>query len=220
MLIIPNCRFIHPYTEEVDITVMPNDDTIPDVDSVTYPLLPSRPSQHYSQIVANETVITLPWTPLVPSWTEIYLDGIRIIDISTDFGINYNQYTIVNNIITFSDPITGTVDVFCDTAVDPVVRAENRINVDNIQGADAVPTDPGQTFAATWCEPIICAQPFRGYARLSDDRKSIIYVPNQNFQGSDAFSYALISQRGQLSKPKCVYVTVAPPPAPPEPPTQ
>lgn len=217
MLIIPNCRFIHPFTTEMNISVMPNDDTVADTAGVKYPILPSRPAQHFSDHVTAVTQITLPWTPIVPSWVEIYLDGIRIINVSTDFELHFNQYEISGNIITLNSPISGNIDVFCDNTVDPVVRTENRILLDNIQGADANPTGPGMTYAATWCEPLICAQPYHGYVRLSDDRKSIIYVPDQFFVGSDAFSYALVSQRGQLSKPKCVYVKVAPPPPPPPP---
>lgn len=211
MLLIPNCRFIHPFTEEIEVTVIPNDSNVADENNVKYPLLPSRPANHYSINALDTTTITLPWTPMVKAWVEIYLDGIRIIDITTDFELNYNPYTIEENVITFTDSITGLVDVYTDTTIDPWVRPANIILMDNIQGGDTTATQPDQTYAATWCEPVVCAQPYNGYAKLSDDRKSIIYVPNQFFVGGDSFSYALMSQRGQLSKPVCIYITVAPP---------
>lgn len=214
MLIIPNCRFIHPFAEEISVEISPNDG-LKGTDDNTYPLVPSRHSQYFSMEAADTTVVTLPWNPTVNEWTEIYLDGIRIANITTDFGIHYNPYTINQNVITFTSPLTGTLEVFCDNTLAPGVRDSNVINFDNIQGAETTATLPDQTFAATWCEPFVCAQPYHGYVRMTDDRKSLMYIPNQFFYGNDSFSYAYISQRGQLSKPKCVFISVPSPPPPP-----
>ena len=213
MLIVPNCRFIHPFAEEINITVLPNDGITVNSD-VIYPLIPDRSTQYYTAEVSNLTTIVLPWTPINEAWIEIYIDGIRIINISNDFGLSYNQYVVIGNSISLSTPITGTLEVFCDAALDPVLSSDNIITVDNLQGSEAIPDGPGQTYASTWCEPLVCAQPQNGYVKVSDDRTSLIYVPNQLFVGRDSFSYALISQRGQLSKPKCVYINVEAPPPP------
>jgi hypothetical protein len=217
MLVIPNCRFIQPFVDELNIVVHPNNDTLADVDGITYPLVPPRSAQYYSYQASSESVITLPWTPIVNEWVEIYLEGFRIVNFTTDFGLNYNPYSIENNIITFDAVITGNVEIYCDNTLQPGVRPSNIIIHDNIQGAEADSPLPDQTFAAIWCEPFVCAQPSFGYVRLTDDRRSLMYIPNQFYVGNDSFSYALISQRGQVSKPKCVFVNVfdpTPPPAP------
>lgn len=59
-----------------------------------------------------------------------------------------------------------------------------------------------------YSEPVIITQPYHGYARLTTDRKGIAYVPDLNYVGGDAFSWALINQHGQIGDPKCVYISV------------
>jgi hypothetical protein len=61
---------------------------------------------------------------------------------------------------------------------------------------------------SVYAEPIIITQPLHGYARLTSDRKSIAYTPNTYFKGNDTFSWALITQHGQVGVPKCLYVKV------------
>lgn len=64
------------------------------------------------------------------------------------------------------------------------------------------------TSIGLYSEPVIITQPYHGYARLTADRQGIAYVPNMNFIGNDAFSWALINQHGQIGDPKCVNIRV------------
>ena len=61
-----------------------------------------------------------------------------------------------------------------------------------------------------YAEPVILSQPMMGYARLSQDRKTINYTPFAGVAGYDSFSYTLISQHGQEGVPKNVYVRILP----------
>lgn len=62
-----------------------------------------------------------------------------------------------------------------------------------------------------YSEPIILNQPVHGYARLTTDRKNIVYVPDIGFQGTDFFKWALITQHGQIGIPMCTEVNVISP---------
>lgn len=59
-----------------------------------------------------------------------------------------------------------------------------------------------------YSEPIVLTEPAHGYARLSADRQSIVYVPSYKYTGMDTFSWTLITQHGQVGEPKCVYIRV------------
>lgn len=59
-----------------------------------------------------------------------------------------------------------------------------------------------------YAEPVILTQPYHGYARLSTDRKTIVYVPDINYVGMDTFSWTIMTQRGQVGIPKCVEIKV------------
>lgn len=216
MLEIPNCRFIHPYSIEMTIDVPANDGL--ERDGITYPIIPARVTQYHSATLSNATTLTLPWIPHVPQNLEIYVDGLRLVNLTNDFGLQYDNYKLNGDVITFENPVTGIVDIISDNRTVPYqVRDVYYVSFDNVQGTETVSPSPDQTYAGTWCEPMIITQPQFGYARLSDDRTRIVYVPNQSFIGEDAFSYILVSQRGQTSTPKCVYINVIPPPeAPPE----
>lgn len=61
-----------------------------------------------------------------------------------------------------------------------------------------------------YCEPVILTQPQHGYARLTADRQKIAYVPNSGYTGNDAFSWALMTQNGQIGSPKCLQIKVLP----------
>ena len=72
-------------------------------------------------------------------------------------------------------------------------------------------------------EPVVISQPQHGYAKISPDRTSIVYVPFPDYVGLDSFSYTLLSQHGQAGMTKGIYVEVTalpvPPPPPPPPPS-
>jgi len=59
-----------------------------------------------------------------------------------------------------------------------------------------------------WSDPIAITQPSNGYVRLTEDRRSFLYVPKLNFKGNDGFIYTLITQHGQIGPPKNIYITV------------
>ena len=59
---------------------------------------------------------------------------------------------------------------------------------------------------ALYAEPVILTQPVHGSARLTTDRTAIAYVPDIYHAGNDTFSWALITQHGQIGDPKCVYI--------------
>jgi Concanavalin A-like lectin/glucanases superfamily/GDSL-like Lipase/Acylhydrolase family/Interleukin-like EMT inducer len=69
-----------------------------------------------------------------------------------------------------------------------------------------------------FAEPMVISQPQHGYARISPDRTSIVYVPFPDYAGLDSFSYTLLSQHGQAGMTKGIYVEVGPPNPPPPPP--
>jgi lysophospholipase L1-like esterase len=77
--------------------------------------------------------------------------------------------------------------------------------------------------ASHFAEPLVLSQPQHGYAKISNDRTSIVYVPFPDYIGLDSFSYTLLSQHGQAGIPKGIYVEVVkeviptPPPPPPPP---
>lgn len=60
-----------------------------------------------------------------------------------------------------------------------------------------------------YAEPVILDQPQHGYARITEDRRHMAYVPFPDYSGLDAFTYTLLSQTGQAGQPKSVYVEVA-----------
>ena len=59
-----------------------------------------------------------------------------------------------------------------------------------------------------YCEPVVLTQPLWGYARLTMDRRGLLYVPYKNFQGTDAFTYTLMTQHGQIGQPRVITVDV------------
>lgn len=59
-----------------------------------------------------------------------------------------------------------------------------------------------------YTEPVVLVQPLWGYARLTSDRRGLLYVPYKGFQGTDAFTYTLITQHGQIGQPRTITVDV------------
>lgn len=218
MLTINNCRVIIPQTEDIELTVYVNETTS------DYLAVTSRGELSFTYTMALTTQLEVPWDR-IPSaqMVEIYKNGIRVINRSIDFGETHLDppqltYEINDKMITFNQPVAAEIKVICDQRMEPRVPDKNIITFDNIFGGETVAPEMDETYAATWCEPVICTQPYNGFARLTDDRKSIIYVPNPGYVGADSFSYTLITSRGQTAETKCVYITIEnPPPPPPDP---
>lgn len=215
MLIINNCRVIIPPIDDLFITVPENRSTL------EYRMITSRDELRFEFTMAFTTTIAVPWTIPSALMTEVYKDGIRVINRSTDFeethlGLPQLTYTIHGQQITFNQPVAADITIICDQKIAPNVPKEYIISIDNIYGGETLAEDENATNASTWCEPVISTQPYNGFARMTDDRKSIIYVPNPGYLGEDAFSYTIITSRGQTAETKCVYITVSndPPPDP------
>jgi hypothetical protein len=142
----------------------------------------------------------------------VYVDGFRIINQSVDFGVTNDKYEINGTQITFYEPVNGVLQIVCDRDTCAPYDDVQVISIANEQGSLVRSKLPaGSYYASLFCEPIALMQPVHGYVRQSDDRKSLIYYPEQNYNGGDAFSYLVRTERGQLSEPKCVYVFVGDP---------
>ena len=219
MININNCRTIIPPIDDMEITVPVNQT------SDTFKQILSRGELSFTYQMALTSQLQVPWKIPSAEMVEIYKDGIRIINRSTDFGethLNPPQltYEIEDQLIIFNQPVAAEIKVICDQTIQPFVPDEYIITIDNIFGGETLAPTDEETYAATWCEPVICTQPYNGFARMSDDRKSIIYVPNPGYTGADAFSYTIITLRGQTAETKCIYITVEDPPPPEEEETQ
>ncbi len=59
-----------------------------------------------------------------------------------------------------------------------------------------------------YAEPVILTQPLSGYARISQDRKTIDYTPFAGKVGFDSFAYTMITQHGQEGLPKNIFVRI------------
>lgn len=215
MLTISNCRVIMPIANDIELTVYVNEPTL------EFPVIMGRNELSFTYTMALTTQLEVPWKIPGPLMVEIYKDGIRVINRSTDFGTTHLDppqltYSIDGQMITFNQPVAGEIKVICDQRIEPRVPKEYIITFDNIFGGETVAPEMDETYAATWIEPVICTQPYNGFARLTDDRKSIIYVPNPGYLGEDSFSYTLINLRGQTAETKCIYITVVERPPPPE----
>lgn len=161
----------------------------------------------------GETDITLNFTPLVSKWVEVWINGFRVINASTDFGKTHESYELSGRRIRFKTPQTGNLLVICDKTMVPFLDnngVDNTVTVDNCQGAQGIANDK-EFKAAAYCEPIAITLPQHGQVRLTDDRKGLVYIPNRLYEGYDAFSYSVITDRGQISVPACVFVKVGDP---------
>lgn len=174
------------------------------------PSITSREALTHSENGSDITSISLPWTPTTKHWIEVYIDGFRLVNTSTDFDETFFMYEVNGQTITFNEPVSGNILVVCDAKTCPPYEDVNLVVVENEQGAKALTAG---LFIASYCEPIVLTQPEHGFARLTDDRMSILYIPDIGYTGPDAFSYSVFTQRGQLANPKCVQIQVGPPPS-------
>lgn len=191
MLLIPNKHVIIPTQSEIIART-----------AIRNTVLPRQANTH-NVIVINQQSITLPFTPAVPAWVEVYVAGKRLINPVLERKIGgaiYKTFNVVGNTILFNEPVTGEIDVIVDTV--PNHHPSSAIvDVKNVQ------KEPYQH--GLYCEPVILVQPRYGYARLTTDRQSIAYVPNRLFRGTDSFSYTLITQLGQVGPAQCAFIVVS-----------
>ena len=183
-------------------------ETILEVEINTF--ISGRQALTHNESGSDVSSISLPWTPTTKYWVEVYVDGFRLINTSTDFDHTFAEFEVNGRTITFSEPVSGDILVVCDAITCPPYEDVNVVSVENEQGAKSLTAG---LFVASHCEPIILTQPEHGFARLTDDRMSILYIPNVGYTGPDAFSYSVFTQRGQLANPKCVQIQVGPLPS-------
>lgn len=162
----------------------------------------------------NLTSVTLGDTPTHIRWVDVYLDGFRLFNSTLDFDQSYQTYELNGRDIVFKTPVTGQLQIISYRPWEYVMPEANYIRVNNVQGAKTKARNPGDLFTGTFCEPLILTLPQNGFVRLTDDHQDLVYVPESNFEGYDAFSYSVITERGQLADPKCVYVKIGTPQAP------
>lgn len=193
---ITNARAVQPFVRTIETTT--------DVLNFSLP----RGHQEQTLQVDNALDVTLTIPVINRFWIEIYLDGFRLINYTRDFGNTYLTYNLIGNQIIFSQPVTGSLRIIADNPSFDDLAGGLVIPVNNVQGARTRATQPGQNYLALHCEPIILTQPVFGYARLTSDRMSIVYVPPLGFNGGDAFSYTVISDRAQIAEPKCIFIQV------------
>ena len=162
-------------------------------------------SENRAIISCNQTtVVTLPFTPTCPDWVEVYKDGFRIMNprvSSIVGGTLYETFNVQGRVLTFAQPMTGQIVVVCDT-IPRIQFNATIIEINNVQGFKSAR-------ASLYIEPVIVTEPANGYARLSTDRMSMVYLPKNGFTGDDSFSYCLINNHGQYSKNYCVNITVS-----------
>ena len=196
---ILNCRAVQPFVQAQYLNVDQVPITIPRMGYHTSFVIPS--SDPVSEVTINYQVFNV-------EWASVFVDGFRIVNTTLDFGNDWTQYSLEGNQLIFSNPISGTIDVFYDGPWTYTLPDAYYINVTNVQGAKTVGLNPGDLYAGTFCEPMILSLPTNGFVRLTDDHLSLVYVPNQGFHGTDAFSYTVLTDRGQIAAPQCVYVTI------------
>jgi len=200
---ISNCRAVQPFVGVVNTAVK------------SLPFAIPRGGFTATEDMLGYTNVILPGLVDNVEEVSVYVDGFRMLNQTFDFGKTWSAFTVQGDFLYFNEPVTGTVQIFVDKPWSYVLPDQNYISVNNVQGGKTKATNPGEVFGGTFCEPFILTLPTNGYVRLTDDRKRLVYVPNQNFVGYDAFSYSVITDRGQIADPKCVNVKVGNPSPPP-----
>ena len=296
MIVVPNYTVIVPITPDLNLKMKPRSDLEGERGELSYSVTIPDP-------LAGITQLTLPWDPAAPEWVEVFIDGFRIVNprvrsknlpALNSGGTLYEQYNVTGRTIHFTQPVSGTIKIICDTkgtpwwgglVIDPknvqslvATKIMSNITASNwtiIGGhrkgfTTTISYQPGPKFDANtyvtvtdcdpagfngnvkvidssygsitfrantagmdsmkhtgnitgfssefttytaisnglYSEPVVLTEPMHGYARLSADRQSIVYVPNYKYVGMDTFSWTLITQHGQVGEPKCVYIRV------------
>jgi hypothetical protein len=196
MVLVENRRVIIPFLKDIYKEVAINN-----ISTIT------RGENRYIQIF-NDVVseIILPFKILCEDWVEVYVDGKRILNprlYSDQGGTEYEKFNVVGQTLNFKESVFGEIIVISDTNI-PSAEEEKAgvlIDIENIQGYKS-------KSISLYHEPVVMTQPEFGYARLSFDRKSILYVPHPGFSGADQFNYCIINNHGQQSRNRCIRIKV------------
>lgn len=209
---LTNTRFVQTFANVIDFACPKLDINIPRNARVTYINVdPEAPN--FKPVYG----IYMDEPPYNPAWVEVWHDGFRMLNTTLDFGKTFTSYNVEGRLINFKEPIMdGLIKTYSDGAFNYDLP-EYTIAVNNIQGAATKNTVDGRMLAGYFCEPVILMEPRRGYVRLSDDRHSLIFIPEMGWEGYDSFSYVMVNDRGQASEPKCIFITVGKPAGPTKP---
>jgi hypothetical protein len=190
MISTPSFRVLQPQLDDISVEVKRNFHSA------------DRKARVHSAELSGAMSLDLPFTPTSYQWCEIYVEGVRLVNVD-------NAYTVTGKRITFKAPVTGRVKVICDTVTCPTGRTIVSFDkYDRIQGTVDRPRLDSKLEIGSVCNLVIITQPLYGYARLSDDQMGVVYVPNTGYIGTDTFSLALLSHMGQESVIRCVYIDV------------
>jgi hypothetical protein len=192
MIVVKNRRVVIPFFEDIEITVPKN--------IISY----NRGEQVFIPTSNTSYQIELPFTPLCTELTEIYVNGLRRINRrlqNVPGGAVYSDYNVYGNKINLTDPLSGDIKIICEMQPAPEYNV-TVMEIDNTQGYLSAGI-------SLFFEPVVMSEPMNGYARLSIDRKELVYQPKLGFVGQDSFSYTLINNQGQFGTPKCVYINVS-----------
>jgi hypothetical protein len=174
-----------PYVDDVEVGIQKN-----------VKFAAPRRAEFYNVTMVGGTVVNLNSIPVSNEWVEVWLNGWRVVNIDP---MN-PRYFINGNQVVFTDPTIGQVLVVVDLEPLPYY-ASSIIRVNNVQRDQ-------HADISLFSEPVIMSQPENGYVRLTANRKSIAYVPNYKFVGTDTFLWTLLTQHGQLGQAKCAKVHV------------
>jgi hypothetical protein len=196
-----NARFVQPFVETVNLNVNLNLENIRRGAVIQEDDFPTP---------VTEIFFLTPY--IIKEWVEIYVNGLRLVNASYDFGETHEDYEIIGDRIVFARPQSGNIKIVIEReATGPFLPPENIIPIRNEQGARTRATRPGDLFVSYFCTPIVLSEPLNGFVRVTDDGLNLAYCPDPDFQGFDAFSYTVISERGQIAEPKCAYIKVGNP---------
>ena len=192
MIQVKNRRVVIPFANDIELSVSSNISTY------------NRGANIYSTTANNAFQISLPFLPLCTELTEVFVNHMRLINPKVQDiigGTQYQEYNVSDNNIDFENSLTGDIRIVCEMQPMPEYNAIT-ILINNSQGFKSAGI-------SLFHEPVVLTEPLHGYARLSFDRKELIYQPKLNFIGQDSFSYTLINNQGQYGKPKCIFITVS-----------
>jgi VCBS repeat-containing protein len=127
-------------------------------------------------------------------------------------GIDTFTYTVADNEGLVSEPATVTVTVISvnaqPVAVDDAVTTDEDVPIDiNVLAND---TDPDGDDTLDPTSVAIVDLPANGTVTINPETGVITYMPNENFNGTDSFTYTVADIEGSVSDPATVTITINP----------
>ena len=195
MIDVPNFDPFTPYASDIWVRMPPNGG------------LDSRNEYRAVVQIQNKRVL-LPITPLCTEMVTVFdSSGVAVLNPkkrSKYGGWEYESFNASGNSVIFNlDSEFITQYEYTLVVEQNPIHSTNGIviPIENIQGKLIAK-------ASLWNEPVVYHEPQFGYARLTLDRKSLVYIPRNGYVGSDSFSYCVINNHGHYSKNYCVYIEI------------